>query len=115
MLAIVGAVLGASIAQTLSKVLVSFLTTANNTVFLDLSPDWRVLGFAAAVGMVTCVLFGLTPALRATRIAPGAAMKAAGRGLTAGRERFSLRRALVVFRWRFRSCSLPGQFFSRAV
>src|SRR6185312_478290 len=33
---------------------------------------------------------------RATRIEPGAAMKAAGRGLTAGRERFTLRRALVV-------------------
>jgi predicted permease len=36
------------------------------------------------------------PALRATRISPGAAMKVAGRGLTAGRERFSLRRGLVV-------------------
>jgi predicted permease len=41
-------------------------------------------------------LFGLTPALRATRVQPGAAMKASGRGLTAGRERFSLRRTLVV-------------------
>ena len=96
LLAIVGATLGAVMAQTLSKFLVSFLTTTRDTVFLDLSPDWRVLGFAAAVGMVTCVLFGLTPALRATRIEPGAAMKASGRGLTAGRERFSLRRALVV-------------------
>ena len=47
-----------------------------------------------AVG--TCLLFGLLPALRATRIAPASAMRAGGRGLTAGRERFSLRRALVV-------------------
>ncbi len=96
LLAVVGALLGAVIAQSLSKFLVSFLTTARDAVFLDLSPDWRVLGFAAAAGIVTCVLFGLTPALRATRIEPGAAMKASGRGLTAGRERFSLRRALVV-------------------
>jgi hypothetical protein len=36
------------------------------------------------------------PAVRATRIEPGAVMKAGGRGLTAGRERFGLRRALVV-------------------
>ena len=96
LLAVVGAALGGAIAQTLSKVLVSFLTTTRDSVFLDLAPDWRVLGFAAAAGVATCVLFGLTPALRATRIEPGAAMKASARGLTAGRERFSLRRALVV-------------------
>jgi len=48
------------------------------------------------VAVLTCIVFGLTPALRATRVSPGAAMKAAGRGLTAGRERFSLRRGLVV-------------------
>jgi putative ABC transport system permease protein len=34
--------------------------------------------------------------LRATRIAPASAMRAGGRGLTAGRDRFSLRRGLVV-------------------
>ena len=55
-----------------------------------------MLAFAALVAALTCVLFGLTPALRATRIEPGAAMKSTGRGLTAGGGRFSLRRALVV-------------------
>jgi predicted permease len=55
-----------------------------------------VLGFTAGMAILTCVLFGLTPALRATRVAPVEAMKAGGRGMTAGRERFSLRRALVV-------------------
>jgi predicted permease len=96
LLAVVGAALGGFLAQALSRFLVSLLSTANNAVFLDLAPDWRVLGFTAGVAAITCMLFGLTPALRATRIAPGAAMKASGRGLTAGRERFSLRRALVV-------------------
>src|SRR5690349_23564505 len=43
-----------------------------------------------------CLLFGLTPALRATRVDIGAVMKATGRGLTASRGRFSLRRALVL-------------------
>src|SRR6185503_2630150 len=83
-------------AQNLSRFLVSFVNTSGNTVFLNLALDWRVLGFAAGAAALTCLLFGLTPALRATRIEPGAAMKASGRGLTAGRERFSLRRALVV-------------------
>ena len=96
LLAVVGAGLGAGLAQTLSRLLVSLLSASNEAVFLDLAPDWRVLGFAAGLAALTCVLFGLAPALRATRIEPGAVMKAGGRGLTAGRERFSLRRALVV-------------------
>jgi putative ABC transport system permease protein len=96
LLALVGAGLGALLAQTLSRFLVSFISTAGDTVFLSLGVDWRVLGFTAGLVVLTCVLFGLTPALRATGTEPGKAMKADGRGLTAGRERFSLRRALVV-------------------
>ncbi len=96
LLAAVGAVLGALLAQTLSRFLVAFISTTGDRVFLDLGLDWRVLAFAAGVAALTCVLFGLTPALRATRIEPGAAMKATGRGLSMGGGRFSLRRALVV-------------------
>jgi putative ABC transport system permease protein len=96
LLAVTGAALGALLAQGLSQFLVAFISTSSEQVFLDLAPDWRVLGFAAVIAALTCMLFGLAPALKATRIEPGAAMKAAGRGLTAGRERFSLRRALVV-------------------
>ncbi len=96
LLAAVGTVIGAALAQALTQFLVASIGTRNNVVFLDVTPDLRVLGFTAGVAALTCVFFGLTPALRATRVSPGAAMKAAGRGLTAGRERFSLRRGLVV-------------------
>ncbi len=96
LLALLGTAIGAGVAQVLSRFLVASIGTTNNVVFLDVTPDFRVLGFAAAVAALTCVFFGLTPALKATRINPGAAMKAAGRGLTAGRERFTLRRGLVV-------------------
>src|SRR5262249_2577153 len=93
LLAVVGAGLGALLARSLSRLLVSFLSADGDTVFLDLALDWRVLGFAAGLAVLTCVLFGLAPALRATRIEPGAAMKAGGRGLTAvsasRRHRFS--------------------------
>jgi predicted permease len=58
--------------------------------------DLRMLGFTAAMAVATCLLFGLLPALRATRVAPAAAMRAGGRGTTAGRERYGLRRALVT-------------------
>jgi len=96
LLAAAGAALGALLALGLSQFLVSLLSSQGDSAFLDLAPDWRLLAFTAGLAVLTCAVFGLTPAVRATRIAPGAAMKAGGRGLTAGRERFGLRRALVV-------------------
>jgi predicted permease len=96
LLALIGALLGAALAQALSRTMVAFLSTSANPVFLDLNPDWRVLGFTAGLAIVTCVLFGLTPAIRVTRRKAGALIKEAGRRMTAGRERFTLRRALAV-------------------
>jgi putative ABC transport system permease protein len=96
LLALFGAALGAALAALLSRGLIAFLTTPENRMFVGLGIDWRVLSFTAAMAVVTCVLFGLVPALRATRVAPASVMRASGRGLTAGREKFSLRRVLVV-------------------
>jgi predicted permease len=96
LLAILGTVLGVALAQGLSRVLISFLTTQQNPVFVGLGPDFGVLGFTAAVAAGTCLLFGLFPALRATRVSPAVAMRAGGRGMTAGRERYGVRRALVT-------------------
>jgi predicted permease len=96
LLAVCGAALGALLAQYLSEILVSLLSTEANPLFVNLNLDWRVLAFSAGTAVLTCALFGLAPALRATRVAPAMAMKAAGRGLTASRERFGLRRVLVV-------------------
>ena len=95
LLTLMGTTLAAILAQGLSRFLVSLIGTGLNSVFLDLTPDWRVLGFTSGVAVLTCLLFGLTPALRATRIELSAVMKATGRGLTGGRG-LTLRRALVV-------------------
>src|SRR5260370_20452741 len=98
LLAVLGTVLGVGLAQVLSRTLIAFLSTPDNPVFvgLQLNLDLRMLGFTAAMAIGTCLLFGLLPALRATRIAPAAAMRTGGRGMTAGRERHGLRRALVT-------------------
>ena len=96
LLAVIGTALGMVLAAVLSRGLVAFLTTDSNKIFVGLAIDWRILGFTAGIAMLTCVLFGLVPALRATRVAPAAVMRASGRGLTGGREKFSMRRALVV-------------------
>jgi putative ABC transport system permease protein len=96
LMAVIGAALGALLAQVVSRGLVTFLSTQDNAVVLPLGIDWRLLGFAAGLAVLTCLLFGLTPALRATRMPPSAAMAAGGRMVGATRERFGLRRALVV-------------------
>lgn len=96
LLACSGAALGITLAQGLSRFLVLFISSSGNQIFLNVSPDWRVLGFTTALAVITSILFGLAPALRATRVEPSAAMKSGGRGLSAARERFGLRRFLVV-------------------
>jgi predicted permease len=91
-----GAVAGIILSPILSKFLVSLLGSENNPLFLDLQPDVRMLAFAAGLASLTCILFGLTPAFRATRIAPADAMKGSGRSLSSSRERLELRQLLVI-------------------
>jgi putative ABC transport system permease protein len=96
LLAGIGAALGALLARDLSQVLVASMSTLQAPLFVALRTDWRVLGFTSALAIFTCVLFGLAPALRATSVSPGLALKEGGRGTTQGRSRFGLRRVLVV-------------------
>jgi predicted permease len=90
-----GAVLGLMFAAWGSRLLVRQLSTSANLVFLDLSPDWRVLAFTGTIAVATAVIFGTAPALRATRVEPNEALKEKGRG-QAGDGRGALGSALVV-------------------
>jgi predicted permease len=96
LLGFAGALLGGFLAHGLTRVLVASISSASEPLFVDLAMDWRMLGFTASVTVVTCALFGLTPALRATQVSPGAVLKSAGRSATSGPARFGLRRVLVV-------------------
>lgn len=96
LLAISGAILGGLLASGLSHFLIAFISTPDNRVFLEMPTDWRVLGFAAGLAVLTTLLFGLAPALRAGSVPPGSVLKSGGRGMSAGRERFRLQRILVA-------------------
>jgi predicted permease len=96
LLAAMGTAAGLALAQILSRVLVAFLSSQQHPIFVELTPDWRVLGFAAGLALLTCILFGLTPAIQASRTEPGVTMKGSARGATAGRAGLLLRRALIV-------------------
>lgn len=95
-IAIAGALLGLSAANVFAKGILLLVTTADYTPYLDLSPDWRILGFTAAVAVLTCLIFGLVPAFRGSQTDPGDALKAGTRGMTGGRQRASLQNTLVV-------------------
>lgn len=58
--------------------------------------DWNVFGFTVLVSLFTGILFGLVPALQASKIDLAEAMKEAGRGHTGGTGRSVMRSALVV-------------------
>jgi putative ABC transport system permease protein len=96
LLASISAGLGVVIARNLSSFLIAFLSSRNNQMSLPLDMNWHILGYMCLLIVATCFIFGLAPALRGTRVGPGAAMKASGRGLSANAERFALRRALVI-------------------
>ena len=95
-IAALGAIGGMFLAQWLSRSLVAFLSTENSQLFVDLAPDWRMVGFITTLAALACLLFGLSPALQATGTNPGRAMQGSGRSTTDSRERFTVRRTLVV-------------------
>ena len=96
LLAAAGSICGLFLALAISRMLVAFISTQQNQIFLDLGMDWRVLAFTTALAALTTVSFGLAPAMRATRAAPAMLLQSGSRGTTGGRERFSLRRILIV-------------------
>jgi putative ABC transport system permease protein len=61
----------------------------------EVALDWRVMGFAAGLALITGVIFGLAPALNASRLALSESLKTGGRGnATSGSQR--LRTLLVI-------------------
>jgi putative ABC transport system permease protein len=96
LLASAGALLGFAFAYSASRAIVRTLSSSRTPVFVDVSIDWRVLSFTIAVAGATVVLFGMAPALRATRVSANDVLKAAGRGLATGWTRFNLEKLLVT-------------------
>jgi putative ABC transport system permease protein len=62
----------------------------------DISINWNVLLLALFLAVVAGILFGLAPALQASRLNLTAKLKAEGRGTTGSGERARTRRVLVV-------------------
>jgi putative ABC transport system permease protein len=87
--------LGVPLASWASRLLVRQLSTDTRPLSLDLSTDWRLLAFSLTIALATLVLFGVAPALRASRVDPMDALKEHARG-SAGDSRPGFAGALVV-------------------
>jgi predicted permease len=92
LLSVTGAAGGFLIAVWATRALIAILSS---TATLDLKPDWRVLLFTAAAAVVTGFLCGLAPALRATRVGVGAALKERAAQIHGSEGRFGFTRILL--------------------
>jgi len=79
-----------------SRLLVHMLSTQRHPLDLDLSLDLRVLAFTICAALATALLFGLAPALRATRVDLNQVMKENSRAALRANGRVNLGQALVV-------------------
>lgn len=100
-LAALGGALGLGLASWGSRVLLRIADGGPGSVPLDTRLDARVLVFTVVVTGLTAVLFGLIPALRATRVELAATLRAHSRGTTGGLlgapGRIGVGKLLVVF------------------
>ncbi len=114
MLAAAGAALGLLVANVLGRLLVAFLDTRGAGLHVDLTQEWRVLAFTGGLAALTCLLFGLAPALRASRIDLGVIIRAGGVHGTSRRQ--GLRRALVAVQVALSTVLLVGALlFARSL
>ncbi len=67
LLALAGGVLGLIVSAWTMRLLVGIMPRVDPPIRLDTNPDLRVLCFSLIVSLATAVIFGLLPALQATR------------------------------------------------
>ena len=99
LLAAGGGVLGLVLAAWGSRLLLAIASAGREPIPLDISPHLPVVGFTAGLTLLSVVLFGLAPAVHATRVELATALRAQARSVAGVRVRIGrvpLAKALVV-------------------
>ena len=95
-LASCGAAVGLTLAFWTARSLPAFLPPYGIQVSFDTRPDVVVLAFTLGLTVITTVLFGLAPALQASKPDLVAALKDNAAALGQGQRKFPLQHALVI-------------------
>ncbi|MBW3552420.1 MAG: ABC transporter permease, partial [Gemmatimonadetes bacterium] len=91
-----GGVLGVALAYGGLKLLLSLPLPLPVAIRLDVAPDLRVLLFTLAVSLVAGLLFGIFPALQASRAEVAPTLRDESGAVTGGRRKLSLRGLLIT-------------------
>jgi predicted lysophospholipase L1 biosynthesis ABC-type transport system permease subunit len=84
LLATIGGAVGLLFAEWAEVTLLRLVSAGSGQVPLDLNPNGKILAFTLGVSVLTGILFGLAPALRAARVELNSVLKAAARGFSSG-------------------------------
>ena len=79
LIACAGALPGFGLAWLGTAGLLRILASGRDPIDMCIAPDGRILLFTAAIAVLTGILFGLAPALRASSAAPADALRSGGR------------------------------------
>jgi predicted permease len=94
LLALLGGVAGVLLGYWGSSALGSVNVQTDLPIHFDFGFDWRIFSFATAAALLTGIIVGIVPAVRASRGNLSAILHEGGRGVVGGKNR--LRSALVV-------------------
>jgi putative ABC transport system permease protein len=94
LLSVVGGGLGLMLSMWLTKLFVS-ISPPNTPRFDEIKPDSRVLLFTLGLAVITGLVFGLAPALQASRVDLSGGLKEGGRG-SGGSQNKRLRSVMMV-------------------
>lgn len=96
MLSLAGGLLGLVVAVVLTRTLIALIPTQDPPLLIQAWPDLRILGFTFALTLVTGVVFGLLPALRASRPDPWTTLKDTVGSIAGSGGSLFLRKGLVT-------------------
>jgi putative ABC transport system permease protein len=95
MLGLAGGLLGSLLAILVLRQLVIF-SPANVSIPDNIGIDWKVLAFTLLLSLFTSFIFGLAPALQASKLDLNETLKEGGRGNSGGSKQNRLRSLLVI-------------------
>jgi predicted permease len=98
LLAGIGGILGLVVAEWMDAVLLGLVSQQGRAVVLNIHLDATILMFTLGVSLLTGILFGLAPALRAARVDLNSILKSNSRGVigAAVKSHFSMGKILIV-------------------